>query len=53
VCVIGVYEALELRDGGSDYLGKGVLKVCLDLVHSLEGIFSLLCGISHIFVVIP
>ncbi|RWW29494.1 hypothetical protein GW17_00005972 [Ensete ventricosum] len=26
----GVYEALELRDGGSDYLGKGVLKVCSD-----------------------
>jgi enolase len=25
--VKGVYEALELRDGGSDYLGKGVLKV--------------------------
>jgi hypothetical protein len=24
---LGVYEALELRDGGSDYLGKGVLKV--------------------------
>lgn len=24
----GVYEALELRDGGSDYLGKGVLKLC-------------------------
>ena len=23
----GVYEALELRDGGSDYMGKGVLKV--------------------------
>jgi len=23
----GVYEALELRDGGSDYLGKGVNKV--------------------------
>lgn len=23
----GVYEALELRDGGSDYLGKGVSKV--------------------------
>jgi enolase len=23
----GIYEALELRDGGSDYLGKGVLKV--------------------------
>ncbi|XP_078152485.1 enolase 2-like [Carex rostrata] len=22
----GVYEALELRDGGSDYMGKGVLK---------------------------
>lgn len=26
----GVYEALELRDGGSDYLGKGVLKVSYD-----------------------
>lgn len=24
---LGVYEALELRDGGSDYLGKGVSKV--------------------------
>ena len=23
----GIYEALELRDGGSDYLGKGVSKV--------------------------
>lgn len=23
----GIYEALELRDGGSDYLGKGVGKV--------------------------
>lgn len=22
----GIYEALELRDGGSDYMGKGVLK---------------------------
>lgn len=28
VClVLGIYEALELRDGGSDYLGKGVSKV--------------------------
>lgn len=26
-CMKGIYEALELRDGGSDYLGKGVLKV--------------------------
>jgi enolase len=26
--LIGVYEALELRDGGSDYMGKGVSKVC-------------------------
>ncbi|KAG6512159.1 hypothetical protein ZIOFF_030254 [Zingiber officinale] len=26
VAIEGVYEALELRDGGSDYLGKGVLK---------------------------
>lgn len=25
--LVGVYEALELRDGGSDYLGKGVSKV--------------------------
>lgn len=23
----GVYEALELRDGGKDYMGKGVNKV--------------------------
>lgn len=23
---IGIYEALELRDGGSDYMGKGVSK---------------------------
>lgn len=26
-CLKGIYEALELRDGGSDYLGKGVAKV--------------------------
>jgi enolase len=25
--LLGIYEALELRDGGSDYLGKGVSKV--------------------------
>ncbi|RVX11984.1 Enolase 2 [Vitis vinifera] len=25
-CFLGIYEALELRDGGSDYLGKGVSK---------------------------
>ncbi|CAN0891597.1 ENO1 [Linum grandiflorum] len=30
----GVYEALELRDGGSDYLGKGVLKA-VDNVNSI------------------
>jgi enolase len=23
----GIYDALDLRDGGSDYRGKGVLKV--------------------------
>jgi len=28
---LGIYEALELRDGGSDYLGKGVLKVSYKL----------------------
>ncbi|XP_075104494.1 enolase isoform X2 [Nicotiana tabacum] len=27
----GIYEALELRDGGSDYLGKGVSKVGITL----------------------
>lgn len=32
---LGVYEALELRDGGSDYLGKGVLKVSYCFHHSL------------------
>jgi enolase len=37
----GIYETLELRDGGSDYLGKGVLKVSSlamgDLVLPLSG----------------
>lgn len=28
---IGIYEAVELRDGGSDYLGKGVSKVSMSL----------------------
>eukprot|EP00250_Pteridium_aquilinum_P010937 c19726_g1_i1 orf=556-1893(-) len=28
----GVYEALELRDGGKDYLGKGVLKAVSNVV---------------------
>ncbi|KAF0910626.1 hypothetical protein E2562_003055 [Oryza meyeriana var. granulata] len=32
----GVYEALELRDGGADYLGKGVLKA-VDNVNSIIG----------------
>ncbi|KAL4583876.1 hypothetical protein LXL04_008461 [Taraxacum kok-saghyz] len=32
----GVYESLELRDGGSDYLGKGVLKA-VDNVNSIIG----------------
>ncbi|CAL5323058.1 unnamed protein product [Camellia sinensis] len=32
----GVYEALELRDGGSDYLGKGVLKA-VNNVNSIIG----------------
>ncbi|KAJ6688651.1 ENOLASE [Salix koriyanagi] len=32
----GVYEALELRDGGSDYLGKGVLKAVAN-VNSIIG----------------
>ena len=30
---LGIYEALELRDGGSDYLGKGVSKVITLLFH--------------------
>ncbi|KAL4573135.1 hypothetical protein LXL04_019930 [Taraxacum kok-saghyz] len=33
---IGIYEALELRDGGSDYLRKGVLKA-VDNVNSIIG----------------
>jgi enolase len=32
----GIYEALELRDGGSDYLGKGVLKA-VNNVNSIIG----------------
>ncbi|KAF4385467.1 hypothetical protein G4B88_005799 [Cannabis sativa] len=32
----GIYEALELRDGGSDYLGKGVLKA-VENVNSIIG----------------
>ncbi|OAY65220.1 Enolase [Ananas comosus] len=32
----GAYEALELRDGGSDYLGKGVLKA-VNNVNSIIG----------------
>lgn len=40
---IGVYEALELRDGGSDYLGKGVSKVgcCLYIFYLLIRIYSI------------
>lgn len=34
----GIYEALELRDGGSDYLGKGVLKVFDYYLCSLKSI---------------
>jgi len=42
-CVLkGVYEALELRDGGSDYLGKGVLKVCADHVLMFSCILAVL-----------
>lgn len=32
----GVYEALELRDGGKDYMGKGVQKVFIFLCPSNE-----------------
>jgi len=32
----GIYEALELRDGGSDYLGKGVLKVSWPAIFSIQ-----------------
>eukprot|EP00249_Psilotum_nudum_P004902 c18393_g1_i1 orf=182-1519(+) len=32
----GVYEALELRDGGKDYLGKGVLKA-VDNIEKIIG----------------
>ena len=33
---LGIYEALELRDGGSDYLGKGVLKVSWPAIFSIQ-----------------
>ncbi|RZC48775.1 hypothetical protein C5167_017200 [Papaver somniferum] len=36
VPITGVYEALELRDGGSEYLGKGVSKA-VDNVNSIIG----------------
>lgn len=31
----GVYEALELRDGGKDYLGKGVSKAVNNVIHHI------------------
>lgn len=34
--ILGVYEALELRDGGSDYLGKGVSKVSCLLLNIVQ-----------------
>jgi len=34
----GIYEAVELRDGGKDYLGKGVTKV------RVFAIFPFVCG---------
>ncbi|KAI6697947.1 hypothetical protein NL676_018066 [Syzygium grande] len=34
--ISGVYEALELRDGGSDYLGKGVSKA-VENINSIIG----------------
>uniref|UniRef100_A0A3Q7IP06 phosphopyruvate hydratase n=1 Tax=Solanum lycopersicum TaxID=4081 RepID=A0A3Q7IP06_SOLLC len=34
--LIGIYEALELRDGGSEYLGKGVSKA-VNNVNSIIG----------------
>lgn len=36
--ILGIYEALELRDGGSDYLGKGVSKVGSELKDLSTGI---------------
>lgn len=27
----GIHEAVELRDGGSRYKGKGVLKACMNV----------------------
>ena len=35
----GIYEALELRDGGSDYLGKGVLKVSWPAIFSIQWVY--------------
>lgn len=46
---LGIYEALELRDGGSDYLGKGVLKVFFTHSHFFDVYTSLykLAGCIH------
>lgn len=34
--MLGIYEALELRDGGSDYLGKGVSKVSCEIIDLVD-----------------
>ena len=48
----GIYEALELRDGGSDYLGKGVLKVSWPAIFSIQWVYYVIriCHVPWSFV---
>ncbi len=43
----GIYEAVELRDGGKDYLGKGVTKVRVFAIYSLSYVGGIL--FAHLF----
>jgi len=45
--ISGIYEALELRDGGSDYLGKGVLKVSYNQAFFLFSLRVYTSGICY------
>ena len=38
----GIYEAVELRDGGKRYMGKGVLKA-VNNVNKVIPVYKLLC----------
>lgn len=47
-----MFETLELRDGGSDYLGKGVLRICStrQFSHSLHMYYTwYICHVAYIW----